>query len=187
MTARLAATVTNDPDKEDQALFRASIKGVRRLRQRKPPPHRTRIAPVPRKTLEDENRVREELLTHEPDPAEMEVGDELVYARPGLQHGVMRKLRRGQFVIGAELDMHGMTVPVARRELNAFLARSIAAETGCVRVIHGKGLSTPNRMPVLKARVNAWLQHSNDVLAFCSARPYDGGTGALYVLLRKRR
>lgn len=179
--------MSNDPDKADEALFRASIKGVKRLRQRQLPPHRTRIPPVPRKTLEDENRIREELLTHDFDPVEIELGDELMFARPGLQHGLMRKLRRGQFSIGAELDLHGMTVPLARRALREFLTRCLLTDTRCVRVIHGKGLSTPDRPPVLKSRVNTWLRQNGDVLAFCSARVQDGGTGAIYLLLKKRR
>jgi DNA-nicking Smr family endonuclease len=179
--------VSNDPDKTDQELFRASVKGVKRLRRQQAPPRRARIPPHPRKTLEDEARVREELLTHDFDAFEIEVGDELMFARPGLQHGLLRKLRRGQFSIGAELDLHGMTVPLARRALREFLARCLLADTRCVRVIHGKGLSTPNRPPVLKARVNTWLQQDGHVLAFCSSRPQDGGTGALYVLLKKPR
>jgi DNA-nicking Smr family endonuclease len=99
----------------------------------------------------------------------------------------MRKLRRGQFIVGAELDLHGMTVPVAHRALNEFLARCLTTDTRCVRVIHGKGLSTPDRSPVLKSRVNNWLQQHGDVLAYCSARAHDGGTGAVYVLLKKHR
>jgi DNA-nicking Smr family endonuclease len=176
--------VSDDPDK---ALFRTSIKDVKRLRQKQVPPHRTRIPPLPRKTPEDKGRIREELLTHDFDPAEIEQGDELIFARPGLQNGVMRKLRRGQFDVGAELDLHGMTVPLAWRALREFLARCLLTDTRCVRVIHGKGLSTPGRPPVLKSRVNAWLRQDGDVLAFCSARAQDGGTGALYVLLRKQR
>lgn len=179
--------VIDDPEKTDQELFRASVKGVKRLRRQQAPPRRGSVTPVPRKTLEDEARVREELLTHDIDTLEIEVGDELIFARPGLQHGVLRKLRRGQFSIGAELDLHGMTVPLAQRALREFLARCLLADTRCVRIIHGKGLSTPDRPPVLKTRVNTWLRQHGDVLAFCSARPQDGGTGALYVLLKKPR
>lgn len=175
----------DDPDKTDQELFRASVKGVKRLRRQQAPPPRPRVAPVPRKTLEDEAQVRAELLTHDIDADDIELGDELIFARSGLQHGVMRKLRRGQFSIGAELDLHGMTVPLARRALREFLSACVSAGTRCVRVIHGKGLSTPGRPPVLKARVSTWLQRDDDVLAFCSARARDGGTGAVYVLLKK--
>lgn len=182
-----AVTDKRDPDKDDKALFRDSVKGLKRLRQQRVAPHRSRTPPVPRKTLEDEARVREELLDHDYDSAEVELGDELLFARPGLQHGVLRKLRRGHFSVGAELDLHGMTVPVARRAVGEFLDGCLVTDARCVRIIHGKGNSTPNRPPVLKSRVNTWLQQRDDVLAFCSARACDGGTGAVYVLLKKRR
>jgi len=175
--------VSKDQDKEDQALFRASVKGVRRLRQRTPPP--PRIPPAPRKRPRDATRAPVDPSVPEA-AVGMELDGELGYARPGLQHGVMRKLRRGQFTVDAELDLHGMTAATARRELDAFLARCVTAAARCVLIIHGKGLSTPDRPPVLKSGVNAWLRQRDDVLAFCSARPRDGGTGALYVLLRKQ-
>lgn len=174
-----------DPDKEDQALFRASVKGVKRLRQRTPPPQRSRVPPTPRKRPRDETRAPVDQYVPG-SVIETEVDGELGYARAGLQHGVMRKLRRGQFPVDAEFDLHGLTAATARRELDAFLERCQAAAARCVLIIHGKGLSTPDRRPVLKSGVNAWLRQRDEVLAFCSARPRDGGTGALYVLLRKQ-
>jgi DNA-nicking Smr family endonuclease len=107
------------------------------------------------------------------------------YARPGLQRTVMRRLRRGDYRIGAELDLHGMTADAARGELARFLREAIGRELRCVRIIHGKGLGSEGRGPVLKPRVARWLRQRDDVLAYCSARPADGGTGALYVLLRR--
>lgn len=174
-----------DPDEQDRTLFRTSVKDVRRLRQRGSPPPRTRLPPTPRPRARDEPRLPEEPRVRE-SVAETEIGDSLAFARPGLQHGVMRRLRRGQFPLEATLDLHGMTAALARRELDAFLARSLAADARCVLVIHGKGRSAPDRTPVLKSGVNTWLRRP-EVLAFCSARPGDGGTGALYVLLRKPR
>lgn len=177
--------MSKDQDKEDQALFRASVKGVKRLQQRTPPPRKARIPPTPRKRPHNETRAPADDYVPE-SAVGMEVDGELDYTRPGLQHGVMRKLRRGQFPVDAELDLHGMTATIARRELYAFLERCRTAAARCVLIIHGKGLSTPDRRPVLKSGVNAWLRQRDDVLAFCSARPRDGGTGALYVLLRKQ-
>lgn len=182
---RPAAVVSEDPEEEERTLFRASVKGVRRLRQRRPPPPRARIPPTPRAHPRDEPRTPEAPSARE-SVVETEIGDSLAYARPGLQHGVLRGLRRGQFPIEARLDLHGMTAAHARRALDAFLAGSLAADARCVLIIHGKGLSAPDRPPVLKSGVNAWLRRP-EVLAFCSARPRDGGTGALYVLLRKPR
>lgn len=173
-------------DEDDRALFRESVKGVRRLAHGRAAPYRRRPRPIPRQRLEDDARVVEEMLAADYDAAEVETGDELCFARQGVQHALMRKLRRGQYAIGAELDLHGMTVAEARPALNAFLAACQAAGKRCVRVIHGKGLSSPDRKPVLKSRLNGWLQRSDDVLAFCSARPQDGGTGAVYVLLKNK-
>ncbi len=173
------------PDDEDLALFRDSVKGVTPLRQERKPPHRARVRPIPRMSRADDARVRKDMMSLDYDDSEVETGEELLFARPGLQHGLMRKLRRGQYVIRAELDLHGMTAAEARVAFGAFVARCQARDLRCVRIIHGKGLSTPGRKPVLKSRLNGWLQRSDAVLAFCSARPQDGGTGAVYVLLKK--
>jgi DNA-nicking Smr family endonuclease len=127
------------------------------------------------------------MLSDSLDPAEVETGEELLFARPGLQHGVLRKLRRGQYSHGAELDLHGMTVVIARQALALFLSECQHDGIRNVRIIHGKGNGSLRQQPILKSKVNHWLRQRNEVLAFCSARPIDGGTGALYVLLRSRR
>ena len=102
-----------------------------------------------------------------------------------MQQAILRKLRRGQFQVGAALDLHGMTVATARDALAAFLQHARRDSLGCVRIIHGKGKRSHHRGPVLKQKINHWLRQRDEVLAFCSARPMDGGTGAIYVLLRK--
>jgi DNA-nicking Smr family endonuclease len=127
------------------------------------------------------------MLSDALDAAELETGEELLYCRTGLQHSVLRKLRRGHYSVGAELDLHGMRVEEARQALGAFLQHALAGDTRVVRIIHGKGNGSLNKQPVLKGKVNHWLRQRNDVLAFCSARPVDGGTGAIYVLLRRTR
>jgi len=170
---------------DDKALFRKSVKNIRRLNQDRITPAKQRRRPVPHQTLNDEIQVREDMLSEAFDPAELETGDELLYARPGIQHAVFKKLRRGQFSISAELDLHGMTVSLARQALSKFLQECQIKRSRCVRIIHGKGLSSPYGRAVLKTKVNAWLQQRNEVLAFCSARPVDGGTGAIYVLLKR--
>ncbi len=109
------------------------------------------------------------------------------YHRPGLQNSVLRKLRRGQFPVQDELDLHGMTVREAGIRLGDFLLHARGRRLSCVRIIHGKGLSSPDRSPVLKPQVARWLRSHDAVLAFAPARIEDGGSGALYVLLRSRR
>ena len=98
---------------------------------------------------------------------------------------MLRRLRRGEYAIRDELDLHGMTQDEARAALGAFLAEAVSQGQRCVRIIHGKGLGSGHRGPVLKSAVNRWLRRHGDVVAFSSARRNDGGTGALYVLLAR--
>ncbi len=175
----------HDRDDETVALFRRVMAEVRPLKQDRITPYRARQKPIPRQTLQDQKDVLASLLSDEYDPAELETGEELLFTRPGLQHSVMRKFRRGHFAIEAELDLHGRVVAEARELVNAFLREARASGLRCVRIIHGKGLSSAGKLPVLKGKVNAWLRQKDEVLAFCSARPVHGGTGAVYVLLKR--
>lgn len=185
MIRRVTGTMAED---DDRRLFRRSVGEVRRLTAHgRVAPWRRRPRPVPRQRLADDAQVRVEMLADVPDFAEVETGDELLFNRAGVQHSVLRKLRRGQYAVDAELDLHGMVVSEARLALSGFLADCRASGARCVRIIHGKGLSSPGGRPVLKSRLNGWLQRCDDVVAFCSARPVDGGTGAAYVLLRSGR
>ncbi len=173
-------------NQKDTATFREVVSNVRRVKQDRIAPYRPRRKPIPEQSLRDAQEVMDSLLSDEYEPADIETGDELLFVRPGLQHSVMRKLRRGQYAIEAELDLHGNTVPQARERIVEFLNHSCARGIRCVRIIHGKGKSSEGKLPVLKGKVNVWLRQKNEVLAFCSARPNDGGTGAVYVLLRKK-
>lgn len=176
----------DDISPEDKALFRKTVGPVRRIRHGQVALTKHRPAPI-RKTRAAEAQALKDMLSDAYDPAEMGTGDELMFARPGLQHGVLRKLRRGMFSIGAELDLHGMTAVEARPALAQFLHDCRNRHIRCVRIIHGKGYGSQQKLPVLKAKVNSWLRQWEDVLAFCSARIPDGGTGAVYVLLRAAR
>ncbi len=175
------------PETDDQSLFREAMRGVRRLDKPRRANTHTAQPPAPRPYLTeaDEARVMGELLDGELDPAEMESGEELLYRHEGLQQNVIRRLRRGRYHIAAELDLHGMIVTEARAAVSTFIDQSRARERRCVRIIHGKGLRSSHRGPVLKMYLDKWLRRRADVLAFCSARPVDGGTGAVYVLLRR--
>ena len=174
-------------DKNDSVSFPDAVGGVRPLKQDRITPPRKKRKPVPEQTLRDQREVMDSLLSDDYEPADVETGEELLYSRPGLQHSIMRKLRRGQYAIEAQLDLHGNTVPEARERVSAFLREMQAQDRRCVRIIHGKGKSSEGKLPVLKGKVNAWLQQWDQVLAFCSTRPNDGGTGAVYVLLRSNR
>ena len=106
-----------------------------------------------------------------------------MFHRPQIQATVLRRLRRGEYRVEREIDLHGLTVAEAKQELRSFLIRALEQHVRCVRIVHGKGLRSGPRGPVLKAAVNAVLRRTGAVLAFVSARPVDGGTGAVYVLL----
>jgi DNA-nicking Smr family endonuclease len=110
--------------------------------------------------------------------------DPLSFRRPGVREQTLRNLRRGRYPVEDELDLHGMSQAAARDQLAEFVAASSHAGLRCVRIVHGKGYRSGARGPVLKIAVNTWLRRHADVLAFTSARAIDGGTGAVYVLLR---
>ena len=113
--------------------------------------------------------------------------DQLLYSRDGITPDTLKKLRKGKLQIDAEMDLHGMTVDAARQYLMDFLAECEADGSRCVIIVHGKGFSSPGKKPVIKPMVNRWLRATPTVLAFCSAQPADGGTGAVYVLLKRKK
>jgi DNA-nicking Smr family endonuclease len=147
-------------------------------------PERARPSTRPRSTEADEQAVLLEMMSDTLDPEDIESGDTLTYRAPGIQDSVWRRLRRGGYRIGAELDLHGMNRDRAREAVAGFLAHCQDRDLRALRIIHGKGNGSPNSGPVIKALLAGWLRRRKDVLAFCSARPHDGGTGAVYVLLR---
>ena len=169
---------------DERDLFRAAVRDVRPLRQTKPAPARVRRPPKAALRRADEARVLAESLALDADDLEVETGEELAWRRAGVPESVMRRLRRGQYARRDELDLHGMTQAEARLAVLGFISESVERDLRCVRVIHGKGRGSGQRGPVLKSAVNRWLRRNDAVRAFCSARRADGGTGALYVLLR---
>ncbi|MCC5794379.1 MAG: Smr/MutS family protein [Chromatiales bacterium] len=169
---------------DDNTLFRDSVGEVQPVSTRRlhltPPPPRARA----RFRRLDEADVMAESLRRVPEPWDLEAGDELSFARPQVAYETLRKLRRGRFAVRAEMDLHGMTSGEARAALREFIDECIDERHFCVRVIHGKGLRSGQRGPVLKSSVNRWLRQWDEVLAFCSAPARDGGTGAIYLLIR---
>ena len=169
---------------EDRALFRRAVDGVRRIGDDHPLPARAG----------DASRIRAGRRRDEPpDPrglveseraADVAPGDVLCFCRPGVRRREIVRLRRGRFDVEADLDLHGRTVAEAGATLARFLEESRRRGRRCVRVVHGKGFGS-GRGPVMKAHVDRWLRDRSEVLAFCSAIPPHGGTGALYVLLRR--
>jgi DNA-nicking Smr family endonuclease len=165
--------------------FREAVKDVRPLKPRAEPVALPRPAGHARFRRLDERRVLEESLELGPGELLVESGDALVFRRAHLSARLTDRLRRGEFAVGDEIDLHGLSAHAARDALREFLADALRRRLGCVRVIHGKGLRSGPGGPVLKHAVNVWLRKVDAVLAFTSAPRRDGGTGAVYVLLAR--
>jgi DNA-nicking Smr family endonuclease len=169
---------------EEVAAFREAMRDVKPLKAAtRVVRTRARPAAVARHSRAARRAVLDESLNgtlHEQPDGETE------FSRPGLPEHALRQLRRGRYSIGAEIDLHGMTRVEARDALKQFIAECSALGLGCVRVIHGKGSRSGPEGPVLKHAVHEWLARFRDVVAFTSASQRHGGTGAVYVLLRRR-
>jgi DNA-nicking Smr family endonuclease len=168
----------------DRELFREAVRGVRRLDSAARNVERPKPAPKARFMRADQREVLRESLLPVADPALLETGDELSFKRDGIPDTVLRKLRRGEYVVDAELDLHGMNAADARATMKEFLLNALGTRMHCIRIVHGKGKRSGPKGPVLKNLVNRWLRQIDAVVAFGSARPNDGGSGAVYVLLR---
>ncbi|MBK8063867.1 MAG: Smr/MutS family protein [Betaproteobacteria bacterium] len=178
------------PDLEsDDEDFRKAVadvqplKPLRRAASRKAPP-----PPLPIQTMLDEQAALLESVERPFTPEEaLETGEELTYLREGLSRLVLRRLRRGHWVVQAALDLHGLNRTQAALAVSEFLREADRRHLRCVRIVHGKGLGSKNREPVLKGKLRDWLAKRNEVLAYCQAPAHDGGSGALLVLLKAQR
>jgi DNA-nicking Smr family endonuclease len=172
---------------DDQRAFLEAMNDVRPLPAREVVVAVPKPRAVARFSRADQREVLRESLLPPPDPTVLDTGEELVFRRAWVREELLRRLRRGQFAVAAEIDLHGLGRHAAHEALREFINEATDRGLGCVRVIHGKGRGSGPRGPVLKHVVNHWLQRMDDVVAFASARPVDGGTGAVYVLLAAGR
>ncbi len=184
---RATADPNRNGDTEEANLFRAAVRDVTPL---------AIAADLPKAASLPRPRVRRRAALVEPEPPGFDVPDDLPdiappgaadalsFRRPGVRDQTLRHLKRGRYPVEDELDLHGLSQAAARDYLADFIAASRHAGLRCVRIVHGKGYRSGARGPVLKIAVNTWLRRHADVLAFASARVIDGGTGAVYVLLR---
>jgi DNA-nicking Smr family endonuclease len=170
---------------EEESLFLSEMRGVTPLK----PDNKARTSKTPKKphrqTIDKSDSFAIDDVFSDTEIIE-ECPDILSFSRGGLQHGVLRKLRQGKQPIEHVLDLHGLTVAEARTTLQEFLGECESAGLRHIIIVHGKGFRSKDK-PVIKPMVNRWLRVVDNVLAFHSAQPKDGGNGAVYVLLKKPR
>ncbi|MEK7736835.1 MAG: Smr/MutS family protein [Pseudomonadota bacterium] len=172
------------PTPDERALFRGAVADTVPLVFDKVHHEPQLPPPIPRQRQRDEAAALAESLAPAPLETLLEGGDELAFLRPSLPRSLLKDLRRGRWVSQGELDLHGLNRDEARQALMQFLAESLAQHQRCLRIVHGKGLRSPGREPVLKELVRHWLANRPEVLAYCQARAADGGAGAVVVLLQ---
>ena len=170
---------------EDRELFRQATGDVRRLDDDQAPPEPPRRLPRTRERTQNGQPGEPRDLAESEWTSDVGPGDVLSFARGGVRRRDFERLRRGRFRIEADLDLHGRIVADAVTALGDFLEDSRRRGRRCVRIVHGKGFGSRSGLPIMKSHVDRWLRARSEVLAFCSATPPDGGTGAIYVLLRR--
>lgn len=170
----------------DRALFQQLVGKVNRLTDSgRVMPKSAALMAIPRQTQADDKAVMVEALSDEFDVESLlETDDSLAFRRASIGADVLRKLRRGVWALQGQVDLHGLRTEEARLALSEFLKLAQTREWRCVRVVHGKGLGSPGRVPVIKDKVKRWLVQSEKVLAFVQARGDEGGAGAVIVLLQ---
>ncbi len=172
---------------EDRTLFQNAVGPVKAVKSNTAKITKSPPKPNPIKSREDDRAVINELLSDHLHPDDFETAEHLAYAGPGVQKSVMRKLKKGHYAIQNTLDLHGHTVAKSKVALVEFIHQSRRERTSCVLIIHGKSRHRAEQAPILKPMVNTWLRSHSGVLAFSSAQASDGGTGAVYALLRQAK
>ncbi len=166
-------------------LFQAAVKNARPLNIDVPFTEKTYPKPIAKQFMRDEKQALRDSLSDDFYPAhELESGEELLYLRTGQSPDVLSKLRRGFWVVQAQIDLHGLISNEAREYVAEFLSGCKKRNIRCVRIVHGKGLGSRNREPVLKHKLRNWLMQKDEVIAYAQAKPEDGGSGAVIVLLK---
>ena len=185
--ARMARQRDHDHegDEDSAALFRSAVGPVKPLPEAPTAPRKAPPRPRARMAERDEDLAREEF--RHAVIAALEAGDTLAYRRDEVPPQVLKRLARGEYAARDELDLHGVDAKTAEHWLREFLRHALSEDLGCVRIIHGKGRYSAEGVPVLKNLVDRMLRQRADVLAFHSAPAAQGGTGAVLVLLSKKK
>ena len=186
---RAEATRAKQQAASESNLFKQAAGSVRPLTEKHRNPLKKEPAALPAMQYQrDQKAVLKESISDEFDVGTLLDADDLLsFRRPGIGTDVTRKLRRGDWTIQRQIDLHGLRRDEAREQLSFFIREAHKQGIRCVRVVHGKGLGSRNREPVLKGKLRRWLERRDEVLAYCQAPSHEGGSGALLVLLKARR
>jgi len=171
---------------DDVALFHKEMGKVKPLTQEATHREGTSVEPLPRNQKTEKAYSVDSVYSEEFEIKTVGNEETLSFQRSGVQDRLFNQLRAGQLTLDAELDLHGMTIPTAHQELAEFIHECRRQRIRCVRIIHGKGWGSKDNQPVLKTKLNAWLQQEENILAFCSTPIEAGGAGAVFVLLRRQ-
>ena len=174
-----------DQEINDVQLFHEAVKGARPIKSTRIVHPVKKPKPIPKQLIRDERQALVDSLSDHYIPAhELESGEELLYLREGQSPMVLSKLRKGHWVVQAHIDLHGMIADEARAYVSEFISECKKRGIRCVRIVHGKGLGSKNREPVLRQKLRGWLMQKDEVIAYAQARATDGGSGAVLVLLK---
>lgn len=181
---KISQDVVQDND-DDLNLFREAVKDARPFTASPVHLYQPKPKPIPRQFIRDEQQALADSLSDHFIPAhELETGEELLYLRDGHSPDILSKLRRGHWTVQAAIDLHGLISDEARLYVSTFISDCKKRGIRCVRIVHGKGLGSRNREPILKHKLRGWLMQKDEVIAYAEARRQDGGSGAVIVLLK---
>lgn len=170
---------------DEHNLFKEAVKGTRPIKTSRVVHPTKKPKPIPKQFMRDERQALVDSLSDHFIPAhELESDEELLYLRDGQSPIVLSKLRRGKWVVQAHIDLHGLVSDEARAYVSEFISDCKKRGIRCVRIVHGKGLGSRNKEPILKNKVRGWLMQKDEVIAYAQAKQQDGGSGAVIVLLK---
>lgn len=177
-------SMKDDADNELN-LFKQAVEGARPIQINRVTHPVKKPKPIPRQFHRDERQALADSLSDHYIPAyELETGEELLYIRKGHSPAILSKLRRGHWVVQKHIDLHGLISDEARAYVSEFISDCKKRGIRCVRIVHGKGLGSRNKEPILKNKLRGWLMQKDEVIAYAQARQQDGGSGAVIVLLK---
>lgn len=177
-------SMSDDTD-DERSLFKQAVEGARPIKTSRVTHPIKKPKPIPRQFIRDERQALADSLSDHYIPAyELESDEELLYLRDGQSPMVLSKLRRGHWVIQKHIDLHGLISDEARAYVSEFISDCKKRGIRCVRIVHGKGLGSRNKEPILRNKVRGWLMQKDEVIAYAQAKQQDGGSGAVIVLLK---